>query len=483
MKLSELVAKVPGVKFSGPELSLEISSLADDSRQVEPGALFASLPSSSGQNPDRARYEAQALAQGAVAVLRATEPRLAWAKICANYYGRPADKLKMAGVTGTNGKTTTAFLIKSILDDAGMHSAMLGTVGHYIGKRRLPAANTTPGSLELTRLLADAVKEKSVAAVMEVSSHALAQFRADGCSFDAAAFTNLTQDHLDYHKTMAAYMKAKERLFSLLKTGGAAVVNLDDPAWKAMVRVRKAGTRLISYSATGKKADLLARDIDFSARDTAFNLVWKEKKHAVTLPLPGRFNVSNALAAIGVAIGLGVELDAAIKALKKPQLPPGRFELVKGGQDFNVIVDYAHTPDALERLLKTAREITAGRLILVFGCGGDRDRGKRPLMGALGAKLADLCLITSDNPRSEDPEAIIEEILTGVPANRGEIQTVLNQPDRAKAIIRALRLAKKGDSVVIAGKGHEDYQIIGTARNHFSDQETARTALASLKAK
>jgi UDP-N-acetylmuramoyl-L-alanyl-D-glutamate--2,6-diaminopimelate ligase len=480
--LRDLVKGAPGVRFSPPELQLEVSGLSEDSRSVKPGDLFGSLPSTGGKSPERARYEAQALANGAVAILRATEPRVAWAKICANFYGRPSDRLQVAGVTGTNGKTTTAFLLKSILEASGKQSALLGTVGYFIGKKRLEAPNTTPGALELTRLFDEAIKAKMNALVMEVSSHALDQARVDGMAFDAAIFTNLTQDHLDYHKTMESYLRSKLRLFSLIKTGGAAVINADDPAGKQFAKSRRAGSRLIGYSAAGKKSELTASDIKFSARETKFTLTWEGKGHALRLPLPGRFNVSNALAAAGAALGMGLPLSAVLKALREPQIPPGRFELVDAGQDFNVVVDYAHTPDALERVLKTAREITEGRMIAVFGCGGDRDKTKRPKMGAIATKLADLCIVTSDNPRSEDPEAILDEIFTGIAKKPGEVQTTLRLADRGKAIARAVKLAKKGDTIVVAGKGHEDYQIMAKGKVHFSDVEAARAAIKSLKA-
>ena len=480
MKLKDLVQGAPGVRFSPPELGLEVSGLSDNSQLVKPGDLFGSLPSAGGKNPERARYEAQALGAGAVAVLKATEPRLAWARICANFYGRPSEKMQVAGITGTNGKTTTAFLLRSILDAAGKKTAMLGTVGYYIGKKRVEAPNTTPGALELTKLFDEAVKAHTEALVMEVSSHALDQYRVDGCSYDVAVFSNLTQDHLDYHKTMDAYLRAKMRLFGLLKTGGVAVVNADDPAGKQMAKLRKPGSRLIGYSAAGKKTELTASSIKFSARETKFTLGWEGKGHPLRLPLPGRFNVSNALAAAGAALGLGVPLAIVLKALKEPAVPPGRFELVDAGQDFQVVVDYAHTPDALERVLKTAREITEGRVIAVFGCGGDRDRGKRPKMGAIAAKLADLSIVTSDNPRSEDPEAILDEIFVGIPKKAGEVQSHLRLADRAKAIARAVKIAKKGDTIVLAGKGHEDYQVLAKGKVHFSDQEHARAAIKAL---
>jgi UDP-N-acetylmuramoyl-L-alanyl-D-glutamate--2,6-diaminopimelate ligase len=483
LKLKDLVKGAPGVRFSPPELELEVSGLSDDSRHVKQGDLFGSLPSTGGKNPERARYEAQALAHGAVAVLKASEPRLAWARIAANFYGRPADKLQVAGVTGTNGKTTTAYLLRSIFEAADKKCALLGTVGYFIGKKRVEAPNTTPGALELTLLFKEAVDAKMDALVMEVSSHALDQYRVEGMAYDAAIFTNLTQDHLDYHKSMDAYLRAKMRLFGLLKTGGAAVINADDPAGKLVAKARKPGSRLIGFSAAGKKTELTASEIKFSARETKFVLNWEGKGHALRLPLPGRFNVSNALAAAGAALAMGIPMASVLKALKEPQLPPGRFELVDAGQDFQVVVDYAHTPDALERVLKTVREITDGRVIAVFGCGGDRDKSKRPKMGAIAAKLADLCIVTSDNPRSEDPESILDEIFAGMPKKAGEIQTALRLADRRKAIERAVKIAKPGDTVVLAGKGHEDYQVLAKGKVHFSDQESAKAAIKALRAK
>ncbi len=482
MKFKDLIRGVEGVRLLPGERGLEIRGLAEDSRKVKKGDLFAALPSASGRFPDRAAYEAQALHKGAAAVLRAEDPRRAWAELCFRFNGHPERALKLAAVTGTNGKTTTSFLLKGMLERAGRKSALVGTVAYYIGKRRLPAPNTTPGSLELAGLLAMARKSGAKAAVMEASSHALDQKRVDGCRFDAAVFTNLTQDHLDYHRTMQAYLRAKTRLFRLLKARGAAVVNMDDKAWKAMAAARTKGSRLVRFSAAGNpQAELRASKIRFSARETRFDLLWKGRAYPVRLPLPGRFNVENCLGAAGAALGLGLPPAAVMRGLARPQLPPGRFQLVKAGQDYQVVVDYAHTPDALERLLKAAREVTPGRIVTVFGCGGDRDRGKRPKMGAIAARLSDLAIATSDNPRSEDAEKILDDIFAGIKTKKGSLQTVLRLADRRMAIRRAVKLARPGDTVILAGKGHEDYQILPTGRIHFSDVEEARRAIKDYK--
>jgi UDP-N-acetylmuramoyl-L-alanyl-D-glutamate--2,6-diaminopimelate ligase len=470
--------------------------LAHDSRLVKPGFLFAALPSASGKATDTAAYIRQAVAKGAIAVLAqpaalaaarlpakvaavpAADVAAAYARLCAAFYGLPADKLKLTGVTGTNGKTTTTYLLRGLLKQKGWDSVLVGTVAYYVGAKKFDSPNTTPSALELQQLLAKGVKAGCKAAVMEVSSHALHQGRVDGLAFDVAAFSNLTRDHLDYHGSMARYAEAKSRLFALLKPTGTAVLNAEDKASAKMAMARTRGSRVLTYHAGGGRADLRALKAAFEMDGTRFQLAYGGKTLDLRLPLPGRFNIANALAAAGCALAQGLSLADVAKGLSKPQLPPGRFELVRAGQPFNVVVDYAHTPDALQRLIKAAREVTPGRVITVFGCGGDRDKGKRPLMGALAARLSDAAVLTSDNPRTENPESILKDVLSGVPARlRGR---VLKVGERRQALRAALAMASPGDSVLIAGKGHEDYQIVGTVKQPFDDRDEARAGLKRL---
>jgi UDP-N-acetylmuramoyl-L-alanyl-D-glutamate--2,6-diaminopimelate ligase len=470
--------------------------LAHDSRQVKKGYLFAALPSASGKQTDAAAYVRQAVKLGAAAVLAepkllkalklpvsvlgiaSKDPRKDFAVACAKHYGWPARKLKLSGITGTNGKTTTSFLLRGLLQQKGWSSVLVGTVAYMVGEKRLDAPNTTPSALELQSLFAQGVKAGCKAAVMEVSSHALDQGRTAGLEFDVAAFSNLTRDHLDYHKTMARYGAAKAKLFGQLKPSGVAVLNADDAASKRMAAARSKGAKVLSYSASGKRAELRAEKLAFEMDGTRFDLCFGGRRLALRLPLPGRFNVANALAAAGCALGQGLGLAQVAKGLSLPLLPPGRFELLRQGQPFNVVVDYAHTPDALERLMQAAREVTPGRLITVFGCGGDRDKGKRPLMGSLAARKSDLAVVTSDNPRTESAESILDGIFAGIPLAARE--HCLRVSDRQQAIRWALVLAQPGDSVLIAGKGHEDYQIIGNVKRPFDDREEARSALRRL---
>ena len=473
-----------------------VSSLAQDSRTVAKGAFFCALPSASGKHADEAAYLRQAVQRGAVAVLASPaalksaalpasvtavasrDLRGDFARLCAAFYGKPAQRLRLSGITGTNGKTTTSFLLRGLLQAHSGKNALVGTVGYWVGSRFHEAPNTTPSTLELQALFAEAVAAGCRTAVMEVSSHALDQRRVEGLAFRSAVFTNLTRDHLDYHGSMAAYGRAKARLFALLEPKGCAVVNAEDPASKRMAAARTRGARLLSYHAAGDKADLRAEGVQFGMDGTRFTLAFDGRRAAIHLPLPGRFNVANALAAAGSALGQGLSLQAVAAGLEKPTLPPGRFELVRAGQPFNVVVDYAHTPDALERLILAAREVTPGRVITVFGCGGDRDRGKRPLMGRLAARLSDLSLVTSDNPRTEKPGAILDEVFAGIPAKLAPKARRL--ADRKAAIQAALKAAKPGDSVLIAGKGHEDYQIVGAIKHPFDDRAVARQSLGRL---
>jgi UDP-N-acetylmuramoyl-L-alanyl-D-glutamate--2,6-diaminopimelate ligase len=391
------------------------------------------------------------------------------------FYGSPQSSLVMTAVTGTNGKTTTSYLVKSIFEAGGMGCGLIGTIRHIVGNEIVPSNNTTPEAPDIHSFLARMADAKQRACVMEVSSHALVLSRVHGIWFRAAAFTNLTRDHLDFHGDFDAYLDAKSLLFTGLSGDSTAVLNGDDPASAHIRTVSRAG-RVLTYGFGGTN-DLRPESLEMDARGSRFVIASPFGPIPVTLALPGRFNVMNAMTAAGIALGCGISAEVISAGLADMRAVDGRFQTVEAGQDFAVIVDYAHTPDALERILTSTREITRGRVISVFGCGGDRDRGKRPLMGGISARLADHTVVTSDNPRTEDPLAIISEITAGMDS-AGNYEVI---PDRETAIRRALERAKPGDAVVIAGKGHEDYQIIGTVKIHFDDAETARRILGEAR--
>ncbi|HWG36760.1 MAG TPA: UDP-N-acetylmuramoyl-L-alanyl-D-glutamate--2,6-diaminopimelate ligase [Terriglobales bacterium] len=487
MGLEELLR---GIAIRGRSGSLpeRLAGVHYDSRMIRPGWAFVAIR---GEQADGNEFVPQALARGAALVLSESAPRLpesvlpcpwiqvenarrALAAAAANWFGRPSERLRMVGVTGTNGKTTTTFLIESLLRQAGMECGLLGTIEYHIGNQILPSPHTTPESYDLQALLAQMGAAGCAAAVMEVSSHALAMERVWSCRFEVAVFTNLTQDHLDYHGTMENYAAAKRRLFQGTGAGAPAhaVVNAEDPASDAMVAgfpgpVLRYGFR--------RSAALRASEVENRPAGVRFRLQTPEGTEiAVSSPLVGRVNVLNMLAALGAGRSLGLEWEAMAAGAGGWARVRGRFEPVYAGQPFTVLVDYAHTPDALANVLAIAREMTAGKLRVVFGCGGDRDRGKRPLMGRAAEQGADWVLVTSDNPRHEKPEAIIAEVLAGMgPAAASE-------PDRRQAIRMALRSAQAGDTVVIAGKGHENYQIVGDERVPMDDAEEVRTGLGEL---
>jgi UDP-N-acetylmuramoyl-L-alanyl-D-glutamate--2,6-diaminopimelate ligase len=391
------------------------------------------------------------------------------APLAASFFGEPTTELAVAGITGTNGKTTTAFLLREILEAAGRRCGLLGTVKRVVGGTEEDVERTTPEAIDLQETFRRMAEAGDTACVMEVSSHALVLHRADGIDFAVTVFTNLTQDHLDFHADMEDYFLAKRRLFEL---GGdaPAVVNVDDPYGR-----RLAGDfKCVTFSAEGAEADYSARDVSFDATGSSFRVEAGGREAAVRTPMPGRFNVANALGAIGAAVALGVPLETAAAALEDAGRVPGRFEPIDEGQDFAVLVDYAHTPDSLENVLRAARPLTKGRLISVFGAGGDRDRAKRPQMGLAGAEGSDIAIVTSDNPRSERPEDILEEILAGIPEG-SEVQV---EVDRRRAIEIAVAMAGPGDTVVIAGKGHEQGQEFeGGRKLPFDDRDVAREAL------
>jgi UDP-N-acetylmuramoyl-L-alanyl-D-glutamate--2,6-diaminopimelate ligase len=466
-----------------------ITGIADDSRKVAAGQCFVAVP---GLRQDARRFVPDAVARGAalvvtegaavpgVGVAQVVVPsaREAVALLSDAWHGHPSRAMTLVGITGTNGKTTTSYLAEALLRARGLRTGVLGTIRYVGGTTAMDASQTTPDALQLTGLLARMRDDGVQGVAMEVSSHALAQSRADALAFDAAVFTNLTRDHLDFHGTFDEYRRAKRRLFELLarspKPRRAAVVNVDDDAGDAMV----AGLAIdVIRFGLGARADVRAME-HASALD-GIRMTVATPKGTLTLrsPLIGEHNVMNLLGAIGVGLALGLAPDAIAAALADVGAVPGRFEQVTAGQRFLVVVDYAHTPDALERVLTTARKLTTGRLGVVFGCGGDRDRTKRPIMGAIAARLGDRAWVTSDNPRSEPPRAIIDEIVAGIRETGAAADRYVIEPDRRAAIRAALAWGRPGDTVVIAGKGHETYQIVGSEVLPFDDREVARRIL------
>jgi UDP-N-acetylmuramoyl-L-alanyl-D-glutamate--2,6-diaminopimelate ligase len=483
MRVQDLIKGLDIVEYAG-RADLDLQGMTADSRAVRPGFLFCAVRGSAGDGrtfiPDAVSRGASVIltddrsfAGGSAACLVVGDVRYALAHISNRFYGEPSKDLVTVGVTGTNGKTTVTHLIREMLERAGRDCGLIGTIGYFIGGKTYAAPNTTPESNVLANLLAQIRDADGKAAVMEVSSHALDQRRADCIDFDVGVFTNLTRDHLDYHRDLQRYFLAKARLFTLLnmssKSGKTAVVNGDDPYTKALLAFIK--TKTITYGTLGN-ADVRGKNICVRREGTEFDVEIRGKTYHVSSPLVGRFNASNALACIATAVALDIEVPAAIAAIGQCSPPPGRFQFVDAGQQFSIIVDYAHTDDAMKNILTAVREVVTGEIIVVFGCGGDRDRTKRPLMGEAAGLLADLVVITSDNPRSEDPSAIIAEIKRGVRGEEG-VRCIV-EPDRKAAIRYALGRAQPGDAVVVAGKGHEDYQIIGATVTHFSDVEEVR---------
>jgi len=485
MQLKTLVAALSPRKIIGP-LDRVVESIAYDSRRVQRNGLFVALR---GEKSDGHQFIEQAVEKGATVTVteqevqspRATcvvveNTRTALADLAATFYDRPARRLKLAAVTGTNGKTTTTFLLKHICEKAGVRCGLLGTVRYEIADRVLPAVRTTPESLDVQELLAQMVGAGCKAAAMEVSSHALAQDRVRGIEWDVAVFTNLTQDHLDYHGTMENYFEAKAALFTGLaeqksKTNATAVINLDDRYGAQLVDRLDKRVPVITYG-VGARADFRASNYHAEFAGTSYQLDARGKSYLVRVPLIGRFNVANSMAALAAAGSMGISLREAILSLGRSPQVPGRLEAVPAKRQFQVFVDYAHTDDALLNVLKTLRELSPRKLIVVFGCGGDRDKQKRPLMARVADQNADYSIITSDNPRKEDPDAIIAEAEKGFRSDHYEKIT-----DRAKAIARAIELAQPRDIVLIAGKGHEAYQEFADHTVPFDDIQVARQAL------
>lgn len=511
MKLGELVSALTvNGPTPGPWSQREVTAVVQDSRRAAPGSLFVAVR---GAHSDGHRFIPQAVGQGAVAVvaeekavvetgpdtpvIRVPDSRKALARLAAKFYDYPSRRIKLVGITGTKGKTTTSYLVRSIIEAAGHRAGLIGTIDYRIGDRVYPAPNTTPESLDLQALFAEMAEQGARYCVLEVSSHALALGRTDECVFEAAAFTNLAHEHLDFHRTMEEYLAAKTLLFSGLSPDKTAVVNVDDAA--AGKIIKRTAARVITYGITGPADVRPAGTIGHSISGLSFVVATPAGEIGIRSSLVGRHNIYNILAAVGLGVALGFSGEAVATGIERMQAVPGRMEKVAAGQPFGVLVDYAHTEGSLRSLLETVREMTGGRVITVFGCGGDRDRAKRPKMGGAAIAGSDVVIVTSDNPRTEDPLTIIGEIESGMTTglrmekleppsgvsgapSRSEKTPYAVIPDRAVAIEAAVRFAGPGDVVVLAGKGHENYQIIGEKKFPFDDRDEARKAILKCSA-
>ena len=473
MKLTTLLQTVP----HNGATDVEITALCCDSRKVTPGCVFVCI---SGTKIDSHDFAADAVSKGAVAVvcerdlglscqILVKDGRAAWAEMCANWFGRPAEQLRMVGITGTNGKTSTSYFLKHILEAVGYRVGLIGTIQNMIGERVVQTGHTTPDPYELQELLAKMVDAHCEYAVMEVSSHALDQDRVTGCRFAAAVFTNLTQDHLDYHGTMEAYAAAKKRLFSI---SDVAVLNSDD-AWFSVMS-EDIPCPMVTYSTRSREATFTAHNVRQRPDGVDFELVTTGLIGRARLQTPGQFSVYNGLAAAACAVTLGLPFEDVMRALRDAGTVKGRAEVVPTGRDLTVVIDYAHTPDGLQNICETLNMCKVGRLVTVFGCGGDRDRTKRPKMAATAAALSDFVVVTSDNPRTEDPHAIIADVVKGLEGTSVPYTVIA---DRTEAIHWAIQHAQTGDTVLLAGKGHETYQILGTEKVHMDEREIVADAL------
>jgi len=501
MRLDQLLDEITTQSSHGDMASM-VTSLTCDSRQVSAGTLFFALR---GAKVDGHDFIQQALAAGAAAVVledasqapqqvpwvQVDNGRKVMALMAARFFGQPTRTLPLIGITGTNGKTTTSYLVEGILNAAGLPAAVLGTISYRFGEKLIEASHTTPESTELQALFRQLADAGARAFVMEVSSHALEQHRVDGSVFDVGVFTNLTRDHLDYHGSMEAYRDAKLRLFSeLLKPDAetplrCAVINADDPAAREFTQA--SACPVISYGLSAG-CSVTAREIGSSVDGISAILVTPQGEQPFHSRLVGRYNLSNILAAAATGVALGLPLSAVVRGLEGHKVVPGRLERVENNADVTCLVDYAHTGDALENVLSTLKELATGRIITVFGCGGDRDNGKRPIMGRIAVNYSDLAIVTSDNPRTEDPFEILRQVRQGIlPSGAHEFSPDEQTPDlarkgfivienRREAIRMGVRLAQPGDILLLAGKGHEDYQIIGTVKHHFDDREEAAAA-------
>jgi len=503
MLLRKIIEKLSGVVKVKGKTSIEITGIACDSKALRPGGMFIALK---GSRVNGADFIDEAIERGASAILLdagnngifkrgstfiyALDPRIALAQVSQAYFNDISAKMRLIGVTGTNGKTTITYLLESMFKSRNDAVGVIGTVNYRFGHRLIPAVNTTPGILELYSLLSSMYKEKIKTCVMEISSHSLEEARVETLQFDAAIFTNLTREHLDFHKNMDAYLNAKLRLFQKINKGGFAVINTDDPASEKIIKHVK--ENVITYGIE-RKADIMAKDIDLSCNGIKFRLFVSsrlvpklrdsleqysssevEKNIEIQSNLIGRHNVYNILAACGAGLAIGMDLKDIKKGVEALKGLPGRLENISCGQNFSVYVDYAHTEDGLEKVLKSLAELKPRRLISVFGCGGSRDRSKRPAMGKISAELSDMVVITSDNPRNEEPMDIINEIVKGIGPEK---DNYIIEPDRFKAIKKAVAQAQEGDIVLVAGKGHETYQIFKDTTIPFDDREVVKKIL------
>ena len=474
MKISEVL---DSIKTYDVYEDAQVNLVTADSRKVAPGCIFVCIKGARFDGHDAA---AEALEKGAVLVVCdhdlglanqvvVENTRAAFSVMCANFFGNPAKKIRLIGITGTNGNTTTAFLIKNMLEKMGHKTGLIGTVMNMAGDKVFPAALTTPESFELNELFAEMVKEGCEYCVMEVSSQALAQERVAGIEFAAGVYTNLTQDHLDYHGTFENYAEAKAKLFSASEV---CVLNLDDE--HAMSMMRHSDGRMVTYSVNQDESDYTAKYIRYKADGIEYELVTMGYVERVKVSIPGEFTVYNSMAAAVTLIELGFDFSEVLYALSLSEGVKGRIEVVPTDTDYTVIIDYAHTPDGLENIISSLRKIAKNRIITVFGCGGDRDKTKRPIMGSIAAKLSDVIVVTSDNPRSEAPDAIIEDILAGVKGSK--VKKIIKE-DRTQAIAAAMAEAEADDIIILAGKGHETYQILNTGKIHYDEREIVRGIL------
>lgn len=472
MKLSEILKNVNILSAAIP-MDTEIRGIRYDSRQVGEGDLFVAIK---GFESDGHRFISKAIEQGAAAVLCQDVPencgkyvqtddcRLALALASREFFGDPAAEMVMIGITGTSGKTTTSYLVKHMLEqELGAKVGLIGTNGNMIGGELMHSERTTPESYELQMLFRRMADEGCTHVVMEVSSHSLVLERVAGIRYNVAVYTNLSQDHLDFHGSMEEYARAKSLLFDRCDTG---VFNLDDACAETMMAGKKC--KVLGCSAQGKNAELTADNISLTAAGVSFEAKYGGQTEKCSLSIPGMFSVYNAMSVVGTGLALGLSLQQCAHALSSAKGVKGRLEVVPTGRDYSVIIDYSHKPDALEKVLKTLKPVTKGRLICLFGCGGDRDRGKRPIMGKIAAENADFVIITSDNPRTEEPNSIIKEIVSGLDGSDTRHKVIC---DREEAIFWALDNARQGDVILLAGKGHEDYQIIGHEKRHMDERE------------
>lgn len=480
MKLSGLINEIDVTLIKG-DMDINIKSIANDSRKVVEDSLFVCVE---GFETDGHQYINSAIDKGAkailvqkkvevnadVTVIMAENTRRALAIISSKYYNHPSEQFELIGITGTNGKTSTVFLVDSILKQFNKKTGVIGTIENRIGDDVISTSRTTPESIELQELFAKMVEANVNDVIMEVSSHALDLHRVDGSHFDVGVFTNLSLDHLEYHNTMENYRDAKRKLFDMCKV---AIVNIDEEAGRYIINNCRCN-KFITYGCDNNEAILNAHNIKNNIVGTSFHIMVEGIDHTIEIQTPGKFSVYNALASIGVCLSLGVPMDIIKKTLKQNSTIKGRFETFKSKKGYYVIVDYAHTPDGLENVLNTIIEVVEGRIITVFGCGGDRDRTKRPQMGKIAGLKSDFSIITSDNPRTEEPLTIIEEVEMGMQETTCPYEKI---EDREHAIIKALSIAKDKDIVLIAGKGHEDYQIIGKTKIHFDDAEKVKMIL------